>query len=96
MPRSKTGAITLEEAKARFEEWRRNRKGKASIPDELWASFNSGTYVSMAEVFDFARRVEVHPAIVAGRVRHATGNYRLLSHFVGTGAVRKQLFEAQT
>jgi len=38
MPRSKTGAITLEEAKGRFEEWRRNRKGKASIPDELWAS----------------------------------------------------------
>ena len=30
--------LTLEEAKARFEEWRRNRKGKASIPDELWAS----------------------------------------------------------
>jgi hypothetical protein len=38
MPRSKTGSITLEEAKARFEEWRRNRKGKASIPDELWAA----------------------------------------------------------
>ena len=38
MPRSKTGSITLEEAKARFEEWRRNRKGKASIPEELWAS----------------------------------------------------------
>ena len=38
MPRSKTGSITREEAKARFEEWRRNRKGKASIPDELWAA----------------------------------------------------------
>jgi hypothetical protein len=38
MPRSKTGSITLEEAKARFEAWRQNRKGKASIPDELWAS----------------------------------------------------------
>ena len=38
MPRSKTGSITLEEVKARFEEWRRNRKGKASIPDELWAA----------------------------------------------------------
>jgi len=38
MPRSRTAAITLKEAKARFEEWRRNRKGKASIPDELWAS----------------------------------------------------------
>ena len=38
MRRSKTGAITLDEAKVRFEEWRRNRKGRASIPDELWAS----------------------------------------------------------
>jgi hypothetical protein len=38
MPRSRTATITLEEAKARFEEWRRNRKGKSSIPDELWAS----------------------------------------------------------
>ena len=37
MPRSKTPTITLEEAKARFEAWRQNRKGKAAIPDELWA-----------------------------------------------------------
>ena len=38
MPRSKTPIISLEEAKARFEEWRRTRKGKAAIPDELWAA----------------------------------------------------------
>ena len=38
MPRSKTSTITLEEAKARFEAWRQNRKGKASIPDELWSA----------------------------------------------------------
>ena len=37
MPRSKTPTISLEEAKARFGEWRQNRKGKAAIPDELWA-----------------------------------------------------------
>ena len=37
MPRSKTPTISLEEAKARFEAWRQNRKGKAPIPDELWA-----------------------------------------------------------
>lgn len=36
MPRSKTPIISLEEAKARFEEWRQTRKGKAAIPDELW------------------------------------------------------------
>jgi hypothetical protein len=33
----------------------------ALIPDELWAIFNSDTYVSMAEVFDFAQRAEVSP-----------------------------------
>ena len=38
MPRSKTPTNGLEETKARFEEWRQNRKGKASIPDELWAA----------------------------------------------------------
>ena len=38
MPRSKIPTVSLEEAKARFEEWRQNRKGKAAIPNELWAS----------------------------------------------------------
>jgi hypothetical protein len=36
MPRHKTTTITIEEAKARFEAWRQNRKGKTAIPDELW------------------------------------------------------------
>jgi hypothetical protein len=38
MPRRKTPTVSIEEAKARFETWRQNRKGKASIPDELWAT----------------------------------------------------------
>ena len=38
MPRSKKPTVSLEEVKTRFEEWRRNRKGKAAIPDELWAA----------------------------------------------------------
>jgi hypothetical protein len=38
MPLRKTANITLEEARARFEAWRENRKGKASIPDELWSA----------------------------------------------------------
>ena len=36
MPRRKTAIITLDEAKARFEAWRQNRRGKAPIPDALW------------------------------------------------------------
>ena len=38
MPRSKIPTVSLEEAKARFEAWRQNCKGKESIPDELWAT----------------------------------------------------------
>jgi len=37
MPRRKTAIITLDEAKARFEAWRQNRRGKAPIPDALWS-----------------------------------------------------------
>lgn len=44
-------------------------------------------------VMELAQRLGIHPAIIAGRVRHETRNFRLLSHFVGTGAVRKQLLE---
>ena len=38
MLRSKKPTVSREEVKARFEGWRRNRKGKAPIPDELWAA----------------------------------------------------------
>src|SRR5580692_5594256 len=30
--------MTVEEVRARLEEWRRNRQGRAAIPEELWSS----------------------------------------------------------
>jgi hypothetical protein len=36
--RSKSRTLTIDEVRARFEEWRQNRKGKSPIPDELWAA----------------------------------------------------------
>ena len=38
MPLNKAPIMTLGEAKARFEEWRSNRSGKARIPAELWSA----------------------------------------------------------
>jgi hypothetical protein len=38
MPRGKAPTVSLEEAKARFGEWRQNRRGKARIPAELWSA----------------------------------------------------------
>jgi HTH-type transcriptional regulator / antitoxin HigA len=40
-------------------------------------------------VISLANALQIHPAIVAGRVRHEQKNYRLLSQFVGTGEVRR-------
>ena len=38
MPGNKTsGGASLEEVRARFEQWRNGRTGKARIPEELWA-----------------------------------------------------------
>lgn len=31
-------ALTIDEVRARFEEWRKNRQGKSPIPDELWSA----------------------------------------------------------
>src|SRR5260370_38920691 len=38
MPQNKIPIVSLEEARARFEEWRNNRSGKARIPAELWSA----------------------------------------------------------
>ena len=35
--RSKSRALTMDEVRARFEEWRQNRHGRRPIPDALWS-----------------------------------------------------------
>jgi hypothetical protein len=37
MPR-RTDRLTVEQVQARFEDWRRKRRGRAAIPDELWSA----------------------------------------------------------
>jgi len=36
--RSKSRALTMDEVRARFEEWRQNRQGRSRIPDALWSA----------------------------------------------------------
>jgi hypothetical protein len=38
MVRSRKQLPTVEEVGKRLEEWRRNRQGRAAIPDELWSA----------------------------------------------------------
>lgn len=61
------------------------------IPESAWEDFYAGGDFSPLSVINFADKLGVHPAIVAGRVRFKEQNFRLLSQFVGSGLVRKQL-----
>ena len=65
----------------------------ALIPAEIWESNPVREKATVLAVYDLAQEVGVHPAVIAGRVRHEKGNYRLLSQLVGSGKVRRQ-FEA--
>jgi HTH-type transcriptional regulator/antitoxin HigA len=69
------------------DEWARN----GLIPDAVWQTSRVKDNPTPLVVMELAQRLEIHPAIVAGRVRHEARNFRLLSHFVGTGEVRRQL-----
>tara|TARA_R110002072_G_scaffold123127_1_gene258320 strand:+ start:1382 stop:2611 length:1230 start_codon:yes stop_codon:yes gene_type:complete len=66
---------------------------EALIPSELWDEHPARFSPSVQNVLSLARKADVHPAIVAGRIRHEMHNYRLLSQFVGTNEVRPLLME---
>ena len=77
------GRVDAEEAQA--DEWAE----EALIPRAVWESSEVRQQASPMAVLNLARALQVHPAIVAGRVRFERNNYRLLSQFVGTGEVRR-------
>ena len=62
----------------------------ALIPPTTWDDSDARSSPTAMAVVDLAWEARVHPAVVAGRVRHEQGNYRLLSQFVGSGQVRRQ------
>ncbi len=65
---------------------------RSLIPDADWAGFTAQGAPTPASVRRLARRLRVHPGIVAGRYRRETGNYTVFSDLVGNGQVRR-LFE---
>ena len=63
----------------------------ALIPPDVWDNGVILENPAPMAVMQMAWDARVNPAVVAGRVRHERGEYRLLSQFVGTGEVRRQL-----
>ena len=61
--------------------------GDALLPPELWQTFDTGRATAL-RIVALAREAEVHPSIVAGRVRRELGNYRRFAELIGNGMVR--------
>lgn len=65
---------------------------EALIPASEWSAAKVSSNPTTANTLDLADKLRIHPAIVAGRVRHETENWRLLKGI--TGEVR-HLFSDQ-
>lgn len=76
---------------AQADEWAE----EALIPQKKWKASVIQKRPKPQAVMELAHELQIHPAIVAGRIRYERQNYRLLSQFVGTGEVRPQFPEAR-
>ena len=65
--------------------------GEALIPGNEWGQSPAKLVPSPQAIQRLADRLGIHPAIIAGRIRHERKNFRLLNQLVGNGKVR-QLF----
>ncbi len=76
------------------ESWEKEREAdqialNALIPEDIWQEYQIDPSTKVSKVLSIAKRAGVHPAIVAGRIRKESGNYRQLTKFVGNGEVRR-------
>lgn len=62
---------------------------EALVPQATWETSEARRNPTPMAVVNLAKILQVHPAIVAGKIRHEQKNYRLLPHFLG-GGVRRQ------
>jgi HTH-type transcriptional regulator/antitoxin HigA len=65
----------------------------ALVPPRDWDEHPAQDLPTVGNVIALAQRVNVHPAIVAGRIRRKLADYRKLTQLVGAGEVRKNFPE---
>ena len=63
---------------------------KSLIPDKEWAEFSFEDKTKTAKIIEFAKKLNVSPAIVAGKIRHERKNYHILTQLLGQGIVRNK------
>jgi HTH-type transcriptional regulator/antitoxin HigA len=59
------------------------------VSRSIWTRSDAYRQRTPDAVQELALQLGIHPAIIAGRIRHDARNFRILSQMVGTGKVRK-------
>jgi HTH-type transcriptional regulator/antitoxin HigA len=67
--------------------------GETLIPSEAWKRSPASRLRSPEAAMHLAQELRIHPAIVAGRMRHHWKAFRMLNHLVGHRAVMRQFRE---
>ncbi len=62
---------------------------EALIPEEVWRKSPASRLRTPEAVQHLAGQLRIHPALVAGRMRHQFNSYRILNQLVGHNQVRK-------
>lgn len=70
--------------------------GEALIPEKYWKKSPASRLRSPQAAEHLAKELRIHPAIIAGRIRKQFDDYRVLSHMVGSGTVRRLFEEFQS
>ena len=61
---------------------------EALIPSSVWMNAEIRFNHDESSCIEFARQLKIHPAIVAGRIRHENKNYQALTSLIGNKQVR--------
>lgn len=68
---------------------------KALVPDDIWETAIARYVRTTESVLALANDLNIHPAIIAGKIRKEAENYTLFPNSIGVGEVRKQFPEIQ-
>jgi HTH-type transcriptional regulator/antitoxin HigA len=63
--------------------------GQMLIPDQVWEKALARYVRSKDSIISLAKEQQIHPAIIAGRIRNEAKNHVILNELVGQGQVRK-------
>ncbi len=62
---------------------------EALLPSSIWDQSLARYIRSEKSVLDLAKEQQIHPSIIAGRIRHEANNYYILSDLIGNAQVRR-------